>query len=383
METVGGWNLILREATATLSPDPEGAVVFTFDAEGRPIAWSEDGILYKRSLASVLHGRRDGKEGRSRFVVPADETAVCFGRMLARVAAAPRAAFSPEGRRRLEEILAWTPERLLSEGGRFAAAYEPLGILPPDQYLAIVLQATQGCSWNRCTFCDFYHRRPFRSRTVEEFGQHVRAVGDLLGRGALMRRRIFLADGDALVLSNTRLLPLMAMARAAFPHRPLGGFVDVFAGQGKPVAEWSALREAGLERVQVGLETGHDALLAWLDKPGSAREARDFVGTLKEAGLAVSVILLCGVGGARFALAHTDNTVALIRSLPLAAGDIVYLSPFLEREGSVYSTRARGEGVEPLAPGDIESQHQVFREAVRNAHPGVKAVRYDIREFVY
>src|SRR5262245_2185565 len=275
METVGGWSLILREATTTLSPDPEGAVVFTFDAEGRPIAVSEDGTLYKRSLASVLHGRRDETEGRVRFVVPEGESAALYRRMLARVAMAPRTRFSPEGRWRLETILAWTPERLIAEKARFDAAYEPLGILPPDQYLAVVLQATHGCSWNRCTFCDFYRRLPFRARTTAEFEGHVRAVGDLLGRGALMRRRIFMADGDALILSNARLLPLMAIASRAFPGRPFGGFVDVFAGQGKGTADWAALREAGLERVQVGLETGHDPLLSWLDKPGSAREARD------------------------------------------------------------------------------------------------------------
>lgn len=245
------------------------------------------------------------------------------------------------------------------------------------------MQATHGCSWNRCTFCDFYRGRTFRARTPEEFAAHARAVRDLLGGGALLRRRIFLADGDALVMSNTRLLPLLALARDAFPGRPVGGFVDVFAGQGKVSAEWADLAAAGLERVQVGIETGHDPLLAWLDKPGSAAQARDFVASLKAARLSVSVILLCGAGGDRFGRRHVEDTAALIEALPLAPGDVVYLSPFIERPGSAYAARSRADGVRALSSEEIEAQHRALRDAVRRAHPGVKAARYDIREFVY
>jgi hypothetical protein len=383
METTGGWTLVVRDASTTLSPDPAGAVVFTFDADGRPIAWSDGGTLYKRSLASEIHGRRDAATGRARFVVPTTEAAGLFGRLRARVAAAPAASFGGTGRRRIEAILAWTPERLLAEKARFDAAYEPLGILPPDQYLAIVLQATHGCSWNRCTFCDFYRGRPFRARAPEEFTGHARAVRDLLGDGARLRRRIFLADGDALVMSNARLLPLMAIARDTFPGRPVGGFVDVFAGHGKGSDDWAELAAAGLVRVQVGIETGHDPLLAWLDKPGCAAEARAFVADLKGAGLMVSVIFMCGAGGDRFARQHVEDTAALIETLPLAAGDVVYLSPFIERPGSAYAARARADGVRALPAEAIESQHRALRDAVRRAHPGVKAARYDIREFVY
>jgi len=383
METAGDWTLIVRDASTTLSPDPAGAVVFTFDADGRPVAWSDGGTLYKRSLASEIHGRRDAATGRLRFVVPAAEAPGLFGRLLARVGTAPAGEFGAEGRRRLEAILAWSPERLLAEKMRFDAAYEPLGILPPDQYLAVVLQATHGCSWNRCTFCDFYRGRPFRARAPEEFAAHARAVAGLLGNGALLRRRIFLADGDALVMSNSRLMPLLSIARATFPGRPMGGFVDVFAGHGKGSRDWAELAASGLARVQVGIETGHDPLLAWLDKPGSAAEAREFVAILKEAGLLVSVIVMCGAGGDRFADRHVEDTAALIESLPLAAGDVVYLSPFIENPDSVYAARARADGVRALSAPAIESQHRVLREAVRRAHPGVKAARYDIREFVY
>jgi radical SAM superfamily enzyme YgiQ (UPF0313 family) len=299
------------------------------------------------------------------------------------VAETPAAALDDEGLRRLADIRRWTPDRLLGEKTRFAAAYQPPGILPPDQYLAIVLQATFGCSWNRCTFCSFYAGRPFSARTPHEFAAHARAVRELLGRGAALRRRIFLADGDALVLSNARLLPLMAEARAQFPGRPFGGFVDVFAGAGKSAGDWGALRHAGLERVQVGLETGDGALLRWLDKPGTRDEVERLVGALKQSGLAVSVIVMEGLGGDRFARAHAEGTVDLLGALPLERGDVVYLSPFLENPASEYARRAARDGIRPLTAAECESQGAAFRDAVRRAHPGVKVARYDVREFIY
>jgi radical SAM superfamily enzyme YgiQ (UPF0313 family) len=383
LRSADGWNVIVRDDTTTLSPDPEHSVVCTFDLEGRPIAWSDDGTVYKRSLASEIHGRRQDETGRRRFVVPPEQAPALLARLLERAARVPAAALDDEGMRRLADIARWTPQRLLAEKERFDAAYRPLGILPPDQYLAVVLQATFGCSWNRCTFCSFYSARPFSARPAEEFARHARAVRDLLGRAAGLRRRIFLSDGDALVMSNERLLPLLVVARSLFPGRPVSGFVDVFTGVVKDAAEWSELREGGLSQVQVGIETGHEPLLRWLDKPATIAEVRSLVCDLKSAGLAVAAIVMEGVGGDRFAAGHLDDTRDLIASLPLGPGDIVYLSPFMEQPGSEYARRARVEGVRPCSADAIARQHRIFKEAAVRARPGVRAARYDIREFVY
>ncbi len=383
MQSVAGWNVILREDSTTLSPDPGGAVVYTFDREGRVIAWSEKGNLYKRSLASEIHGRRVDEKGRRRWRVPPEEAETLLSRLQARLDELPAEALDPEGRKRIGEIRDWTPARLLSERERFASAYRPLGILPPDQYLAVVLQASFGCSWNRCTFCSLYKGRDFGVRTPEDFRAHVAGVKGLLGRGDLLRRRIFLADGDALVLSNARLLPLLEEARAAFPGRPVSGFVDVFAGLGKEPAEWAQLRDAGLERVQVGIETGSDPLLKWLSKPGTAAEARGLVEALKKAGLKVSVIFMVGVGGDRHSRGHEEGTLRLLIDLPLGAGDVVYLSPFVDHPGSIYSDLARKEGIRPLRPDEMEIQYRVLRDGTLGFRAGVKVARYDIREFVY
>jgi radical SAM superfamily enzyme YgiQ (UPF0313 family) len=120
---------------------------------------------------------------------------------------------------------------------------------------------------------------------------------------------VFLADGNALTLSNRRLLQFAELARSAFPGRGLFGFVDVFTGEKKSTEDWNELRLAGLRRVYVGVETGSDDLLGWLNKPGGSEDAREFVERLKTAGLHVSLIFMVGIGGKRFAAEHTRQTL--------------------------------------------------------------------------
>jgi radical SAM superfamily enzyme YgiQ (UPF0313 family) len=375
------WIFSARRHSTVVSPDRQ--TVYSFDLEGRPLVWFERGRTYKRSLASEVYGRqRVG--GRKRYwTATPDEAAEHFERMLRAVSRAPAAGLDRTIVGRLNEILDWPPDRLLAERRRFDAAYREIGILPPDQYLAVVLQATFGCTWNRCSFCSFYQDQPFRVRTRREFAAHAREVRSLLGRGERLRRRIFLASGNALTLANHRLLPLVRSARTAFPGRPWSGFVDVFTGERKALQDWTELREAGLERVHVGLETGDDRLLGWLNKPGSQAASLDLVATLERAGLRLSLILMVGVGGGRFAADHVRNTLSLVDRLPLGRGDSVYLSPFVDLPDSEYARRAADDGVRPLDRRQSESQYHELRDGIRLSHPSVKVARYDLREFLY
>ncbi len=375
------WTISSRENITVLSPDLE--MVFSFDLEGRPVSWYQDGRIYKRSLASQVHTRERVGGRRVRTVLSEDEAAGRFRLLLDRIGSAPIPTASPDDEDRLRRILAWTPERLLEERGRFDRVYRPVSILPPDQYLSVVLQATRGCTWNQCTFCSFYQDRPFSCPPVSEFRKHCFGVRDLLGKGLKLRRSIFLADGNALVLGRDRLLPILETAVEQFPGMPVHGFVDVFGGERRSVAEWSELRELGLTRVHVGLETGCDELLSWLNKPGSAEDSSRFVSTLKEAGLKVALIFMVGAGGRKFARDHLEATVALAKRLPLQKGDIVYLSPFQPEAGSAYNEAAEAAGVVDLTEDEIGREFAVLQDRIRQAVPAATVTRYDIREFLY
>ena len=376
------WTLHTRPDSFTLSRGGEVlSEVLSFDAEGRWLTWFNPafapGTLYKRALDSRVLGRRQVGGTRQRWTADEAEQQRVLRALWETTAAAQASLSSPL----LGRVLDWTPARLRAERARFALAYAPVSILPPDQYFAVVVQATRGCSWNRCTFCTFYRDRPFSVQAPDAFAAHLRAVAELLGEGARLRRSIFLADGNALMLSNRKLLPLIAQARAAFPGREVHGFLDVFTGSRKTVADWQDLRAAGVRRVYLGLETGHDPLLAWLDKPGSAAQATELIHDLKTAGLNVAPIFMTGVGGQTYAAAHLADTLRLLERLPLSTGDLVYLSPFVEHGD--YAARAREDGVLPLTATEREAQATTLREFLKTHKPGVQVARYDIEEFLY
>ena len=355
---------LLRPEATVLSL---GRRVLSFDREGRPYHYFREGKTYKRALDGSLHLRYREGERRRRRLAPEEALGV-YQEVLDLAEAHLR------DERRREEGLRWTPEGLLDPTPYRRAYAWPVSILPPDAYLSVVLQATTGCTWNRCAFCSFYQDRPFQKRTPEAFREHIQAVLALLGRGRLLRRGVFLADGNALALSEP-LLPLLELVRAHFPGEPVMGFLDLFTGLKKAPSWWERLGGMGLRRVYIGLETGHAPLLALLRKPGHPKEVLPLVRALKAAGLSVGVILMVGAGGKAFAEAHFRESLALLAELPLGRGDVVYLSPFREDPGTPYAAL----GLAPLE--DLEGELQRWAQAVRRL--GLRASRYEIREFLY
>jgi len=304
------------------------------------------------------------------------------------------------------DIVSWTPQRLAEDTRRFAQIYRPIGILPPDQYRALVLQATEGCSYNRCTFCTFYRDHAFHVKSQAEFETHLAAVKNFFGPALSLRRSIFLAGANALAISMRRLVPMFDAVNTAFPVVPsnlldaervawrqqhayaldgIYAFIDAFNTRQKTSQDFARLRARNLRRVYIGLESGHDPLLAWLDKPGTAQDAIDAVRTIKDGGVSVGIIIMLGVGGSQFARGHICDTIATINAMPLSSGDLVYFSEFVEPPDSEYHRRAEREGLVPLNATELQAQMVAIRTGFRfpdPAHPPKVSI-YDIREFIY
>ena len=369
----------LTSGATVISPDRRHSM--TFDREGRLHFYFRRGSTYKRSLGSDVHLRFQDA-GRQRRELTGTEAASIFAETYGKAREVAKIAQGGLKSRLDEEILRWSPASLAEERERFLAVYRPVSILPPDQYLSIVVQATEGCSWNRCTFCSFYMDRPFKTKSADEFRRHVEGVKDLLGAGIRLRRGVFLADGNALALSLQRLEPLVGIAREVFPDRPLFGFVDLFSGERRPADHWPRLAEMGLERVYVGMETGLDELLHRVNKPGSAAELIDFVGELKKASLSVCLILMMGLGGREYRIEHARASLDVLERLPLDKTDLVYLSPFVEGPKSVdLGLDSASSDLTPMTEEEVEVELQRFAGRVRRL--GIQASRYDIREFIY
>jgi radical SAM superfamily enzyme YgiQ (UPF0313 family) len=248
-----------------------------------------------------------------------------------------------------------------------------------------VLQATEGCSWNRCTFCGFYRDRPFRILSPDEFRTHCAEVRAFYGEGISLRRDIFLADANALVVPQARLRALLEVAQEFFglpgSPRPVFSFISAFDVGRKSAEEWATLVELGLRRAYIGLETGDDALLTFLNKPGSAQDAIDAVRALRAGGVSVGVIVMAGIGGDRFAGSHVRHTVKALRAMELGAGDLVYLSTYVAVPNTEYPIQATELGIQPLDDAAVWSQLQELQAAARSLAPEAKVAPYHVDGF--
>ena len=381
----------IKEGAVTVSP--QFGESYAFDRAGRLISMFTDGRYLRRSLDNRLiehHSeRRDGL--RVRRFWPLEDVTGPLTRMqerLAQIAAWARAS-DLNGVRR-EQLLAaldavMGPEELQADAARFAQVYEPIGILPPDQYLALALQATLGGHWNACTFCGFYRGRAFRIRTVAAFERHCREVRAYLGRGGSRRRSLFLADANALVMPQERALAMLQAARRIFPEVKGGvySFASAADSLRKTAADWRALAAAGLRRVYVGLETGDDELLEFLRKPTTAQEAVEAVNEMKAGGVSVGVIVMLGIGGRSFGPAHVAGSAAALSGMELGQGDLVYFSPFFPDPRTEYPALAARAGLEPLSEAEMLAQRRAITAATRFRGRGPQLALYDVRTFAY
>ena len=183
---------------------------------------------------------------------------------------------------------------------------------PPSEAQSLLLQVTVGCSHNRCSYCDMYRDKQFRAKPFELIEKDVLEAAELGPRF----ERVFLCDGDALILSTARLLPILELIRDRLPWvRRVGVYGDTRSVGKKSVAELTELRQAGLGIVYHGVESGDDEVLAFIDKGGTRAECVETADKLRSAGITHSVMVLLGVGGERLSEQHARNTASLLTAM--------------------------------------------------------------------
>ena len=185
---------------------------------------------------------------------------------------------------------------------------------PPSEAESLILPVTDGCSWNRCTFCEMYTapQKAFRARDEAEVVDSIRRTGERYGAQV---RRVFLADGDALVLPTRRLLAYLEAIRTHLPavHR-VSSYCLARNLTKKSVAELKSLADAGLGLAYLGAESGDDEVLARVSKGETFESTRTALDKLGEAGITRSVMILNGLGGEALSAQHADNSARLINA---------------------------------------------------------------------
>jgi radical SAM superfamily enzyme YgiQ (UPF0313 family) len=379
-------------------------VVLVFDGQGRLYSLYQDNCLYRRGLdSSVLRTRRlpdGGRLVRSHRRLFEDEALALFSHVHGRAAALRKAierndspAFEryskPELLSRLDTILGYTPDRLWHERDRFKQLYKPVSVLPTDQYMALVVQLSDGCPYNRCTFCRLYQDRDFQVKEPAELRRWLSELRLFMGPALPMRKGVFLGDANCLSLPYRRLAPLLEEVNREFRassvlDKGLFSFADVRAVLHKSESHLRDLANLGLRRIYLGLETGSERLLARVNKPSSRMEQKEAVTKLKAAGLHVGAIFMSGLGGPAYAGEHVRETVSLVNELPFEKGDLIYLSRFYPLDGTPYGEQVKDGQIDLLTPGQVTAQSAAIRAGVsKNLQKGVKLAPYDLAGFIY
>ncbi|MCL2669995.1 MAG: radical SAM protein [Syntrophaceae bacterium] len=238
-----------------------------------------------------------------------------------------------------------------AEGRRF----EQGPIRPPSEAKSLLVRVTRNCPWNKCAFCRTYRGRTFSLRSLEEIKEDIRQMAAIaaqiqafsmeLGEGGGIGERtaaaifrpeanpdeqvrsvaawlyygassVFLQDGDSLLLKTEELAGILAFLKETFPTiRRITTYARAKSAKHKSVAELKLLREAGLSRIHIGMESGYDPLLAFIRKGTTAAELIAGGRKVKEAGLSLSEYVIPGLGGSRWSREHALETARVLNEI--------------------------------------------------------------------
>lgn len=224
--------------------------------------------------------------------------------------------------------------------------YEGRIFRPPSEARSLILQATIGCSWNHCTYCDMYRDKTFRVRALDETLADVRAAGSAFGEDV---RKVFVADGDALVLDLEHWEAILAACRREFPRlERVSAYATAMNLIAKAPDELAQLRSWGLSLLYIGPETGDEVTFKRIAKGAGFQEHVEAARRAKDAGIALSTIFLLGAGGAERAKEHAEGSARLITAMD---PEFVSLLTLTVVEGTPLATlSARGRFELPPVP---------------------------------
>ncbi|OPY05030.1 MAG: coproporphyrinogen III oxidase [Syntrophorhabdus sp. PtaB.Bin184] len=183
--------------------------------------------------------------------------------------------------------------------------YEGTIYRPPSEADSLILQVTIGCSHNKCTFCGSFKEKKFRVRSFEEIAEDVNEAKQY----ARYIRKVFLADGDALIIPQKRLLPIVELVRDAFPKMErIGIYGNTKSILKKSVEDLKVLKELGVGIIYLGVESGDQIVLDRVCKGTTLDRTAEAAKRVKDAGILLSVTVLLGLGGVERSRIHAEET---------------------------------------------------------------------------
>lgn len=254
--------------------------------------------------------------------------------------------------------------------GMFFDDYDTPVFRPPSEAESFILRVTRGCAHNSCTYCNMYRGVKFEKLSDDQIMRQIAMAYSTDAEGV---RRVFLADGDALVLPTERLLNILSVLKKYFPNlERVSSYAaprDILA---KSVEELTELRRAGLALLYYGMESGDAQTLKDIRKGVNDKQSIEAGKRVIAAGMKLSIMIILGIAGKEGSTRHalaTAHAINEIKPTMLSA-----LSLMLYRGSELKEQFERGE-FHPLTPAQLmeelkliiehvdlpESEHMIFR----------------------
>lgn len=207
---------------------------------------------------------------------------------------------------------------------------------PPSEAYSFIVQATVGCAHNSCTFCSMYKEDRFAIRPLEDILRDLEE-----GSRLYPWKKVFLADGDALVMKTKDILTILKYIYDHFPAvEQVTSYATVQDILRKSPEELKSLRKAGLQMLYIGMETGSDKLLEKIKKYVTSKEMVEAFRKVKDAGFKSSVTLISGLGGLELSCEHAIESAKVISQAP--PDFLAFLTLYLEPGAPMYEDLLSG-----------------------------------------
>ncbi len=267
-------------------------------------------------------------------------------------------------------------------------SFEMGPIRPPSEARSLLIRATRNCPWNRCQFCGTYSGQKFQLRSVEDIkgdidaaqaiAGEIQAMAAKMGQGATSTQvaamiydsgpanpcvsnvalwlgsggeTAFLQDANSLVMRTPDMVETLTYLKEKLPSiTRVTTYGRSKTAAGKKAGELGRLREAGLSRVHVGLETGYDPLLEYMQKGVTAREHIIGGRNIKEAGISLSEYVMPGLGGRKMSGGHARETARVLSEID---PDYIRLRSLIVRRGTALRPQWESGDFEPLSEDEV------------------------------
>lgn len=236
--------------------------------------------------------------------------------------------------------------------------YEGKLYRPPSEAYSLIIQATIGCSHNRCTFCSMYKDKKFRIRNTDEI------IKDLVEGRQSHRyvKRIFLADGDALIIETKDLIKILKFIQELFPEcERVGAYGSPKSILNKTREELNKLKSFGLGILYLGLESGSDKILEKINKGVKSKDMVEASRKVVGAGIELSVTLISGIGGKQYSKIHALESANILNQMN--PNYIGLLTLLIEKETQLHKEIQQGK-FQLLTPKEVLEETRILVEGL-------------------